>query len=164
MFGGMEEDFEIWWALKSKDQLGRGRLDPVNNQEKEKRWSGMLNWAGEFRQLDQSIIPRRQVECMVETRQHYGEFTMNEINHTLRQLGRVANFFYGPRVWDVFEVDHVLYPERYNPMAKYYYLALERTMWRVATIEQKDKIPKRFCDLATRIKRLFNKKKKKNYD
>ncbi len=103
--------------------------------DKEKWWSRICKWFEEYLQLLGRIIPGGQIECKVETRQEYQDFSAAEILEVVSAMGRLARHLYRAQTW-VFEVDHTLRPEEYDPMAKHYYYAIEWLAWQVATFVQ----------------------------
>ncbi len=118
---GMREDFEA--ACKKKGTAG---------DDMESWWLRICKWAEKYLQLLGEIVPAGHVESRVETRQQYEDFSLMDILTTLSAMGRIARHLYTARNW-VFEVDHTLRPEEYDPMGKHYYYVLEGLAWQAAT-------------------------------
>ena len=153
VFEGIEEDFEEYW-VKRKEDWHKGEQDGA----KKRVWKNLISWIRKWHKLDQAVIPERSteiVECMVETRQQYKNFTAEDVVKTIGKLGELASHMYLAGR-DVFPTNSVSEPREYCPLAQYYYLALEHVVWRIASFAQDNRSGgSSFIDLQTRLKTLF---------
>jgi hypothetical protein len=104
-----------------------------------------LEWIRQWDQLAQGIIPTGRTTCQVETLQQYREFTAEEIQHVLRQLGKLAQMMY--------DVRYRLFPDGKPRLA--WVEALEWVVWMVATFSQPSN-GSNFVDLSTRLGQIIN--------
>lgn len=139
IFEGIEEDFDKSWELH----------DEGNWKSKTAKWNGLVDWLTRYTELYRSIIPKNHVRCLIQTRQQYEDFTAEEIRHTLKTLGELANHLY--IAWRDQLTTCSLYPKNYYPLRKYYIYALESVVNMVATFTQDYQ---HFTDLVTRLTEL----------
>ena len=154
IFEGIDEDFEDYWDKHKEDWH-----ESEQAEAKKRVWAHILDWIKKYWELDHAIISERggdgPIECMVETRQEYVNFTPRDVVQAIGKLGELARHMYCAGR-DYLPTNFVLRPREYCPLAQYYYLALERIVWRVASFSQRDGGGADFTDLHTRLGNLLN--------
>jgi len=135
----IDVEFEDWWETV-KQNYGTGtELSTVEMERSRNRhWNRLIEWIDRY--LELRTVPEHHVRCMIQTRQQYSDFTIEDILYTLKTLGEKANHMYNA------ERDH--FP---GPLKKYYDRAMSRLVWEIATFTQDGS----FIDLVTRILELW---------
>jgi hypothetical protein len=144
VFEGIGEDFEEYWEIKKKDYL-----DQNLEEGKKGTWNNIVEWIDEYSELMRSIIPENQVECLIETKQEYKDFTKKEIISVLESLGKVSNLMYCASR-DIFDS---VYGNKI--LEKYYIYALEQITWRTASFHYKSKAHCDFTSLKEVVEKGF---------
>jgi len=135
----IDTEFEEWWETVKQDytpgtELGAAEMGRSHNLI----WNRLIKWIDRY--LELKTVPEHHVICMIQTRQQYSDFTIEDISYTLKTLGEKANHMYNA------ERDH--FP---GPLKKYYDRAMSSLVWEVATFIQDGS----FIDLVTRVLELW---------
>ena len=146
IFHGIEEPFEEYWLTREGDYSEGER-----EEAKQKAWNNLVNFIMKWTKKYQNIIPKGITKCLIETKQNYADFTAEELLHTIKSLGEIANFMYGVDRY-MLESNHVLEPEIYYPLRRYYTSALAQIVWMVATFTQSG--TSGFVDLETKLREV----------
>ena len=131
LFCYIDQAFEEWWETEKHEYRMEERAHNV-------RWNSLIQWIDRY--LELKPIPSHQIRCIIETRQEYEDFTIEDLLHTLKTLGEEANHMYCA------ERDH--FP---GPLKKYHDRAMNHLVWNVATLSQGYQ---NFMDLVTRLTEL----------
>lgn len=139
-FEHIERPFKEYWANGGDYHYG----------PKEKHWERVLELIKEYTRIERGLIPKKHTRCLVETKQEYEDFTLEEILHYLEGLSQLASLMYCAER-DVLRGSHVLDPRKDYPLEGRYVSALESIVWEVASFTQSGG----FTDLITRLKEIY---------
>lgn len=150
IFDGIEEAFEKEYEINK----------PSWWKDKDTHWKYLMEFCAKYTELEGTVVPSHQTQCLVETKQQYGDFDRKDILSVIENLGRLANLLYNADRDLFFCVGPLSEAEdrKYKPLQKYYQRAVQRVLWRVATFTQDG--TSRFVDLETKLGELMGKEKK----
>lgn len=135
IFDGLERDYEQFWLsyIKYKDWEGS---NPKVAEEKERIWNKIVRWVDEYCRLYRSVVPEPHTSCLVETLQQYRDYSQEDMLHTIKTLGELANWLYLSYT-DIFQGSRL--HDNHNELMKYYTMALDQVVWIVASFVNKGK-------------------------
>jgi len=97
-----------------------------------------------------SVIPKTKISCIIETKQHYADFSKEEILCVIENLGKVSQLIYCANR-DIFEGMY-----RNKKLEQYYIHALEQITWLTASFVNLEKNCG-FIDLRERLDQIVTK-------
>jgi hypothetical protein len=119
----------------------------ADEEEKARHWRWWIKYESFWIYHIKTIIPNNRIECAIETKQQYEDFTKEEILNVLEKLGKAAILMYRSER-NVF----LQGKDNLSSLEQKYIQNLEYIVWWVATFKQEGEDS--FTDLVTRLRNI----------